>query len=58
MELGVAEMNLFIMLSALGLAHSSHGERRRLSARWRQWHRAARSATCARSDPLDWNDEL
>ena len=27
MELGIAEMNLFIMLSALGLAHSIHGER-------------------------------
>ena len=26
-ELGIAEMNLFIMLSALGLAHSIHGER-------------------------------
>ena len=27
MELGIAEMNLFIMLSALGLAHGIHGER-------------------------------
>jgi len=27
LELGIAEMNLFIMLSALGLAHSIHGER-------------------------------
>ncbi|TPQ52392.1 transketolase [Prosthecomicrobium hirschii] len=27
MELGIAEMNLFIMLAALGLAHSIHGER-------------------------------
>ena len=27
MELGIAEMNLFTMLSALGLAHSIHGER-------------------------------
>jgi pyruvate dehydrogenase E1 component len=26
-ELGIAEMNLFIMLSALGLSHSIHGER-------------------------------
>ena len=26
-ELGIAEMNLFIMLSALGLSHSLHGER-------------------------------
>jgi pyruvate dehydrogenase E1 component len=26
-ELGIAEMNLFILLSALGLAHSIHGER-------------------------------
>ena len=26
-ELGIAEMNLFILLSALGLAHSLHGER-------------------------------
>ena len=26
-ELGIAEMNLFTMLSALGLAHSLHGER-------------------------------
>ncbi len=27
MELGIAEMNLFTMLSALGLSHSIHGER-------------------------------
>lgn len=27
MELGISEMNLFIMLSALGLSHSLHGER-------------------------------
>ncbi len=27
LELGIAEMNLFIMLSALGLSHSIHGER-------------------------------
>jgi pyruvate dehydrogenase E1 component len=27
MELGIAEMNLFILLSALGLSHSIHGER-------------------------------
>ena len=27
MELGIAEMNLFTMLSALGLSHSLHGER-------------------------------
>ena len=27
MELGIAEMNLFLMLSALGLSHSIHGER-------------------------------
>ncbi|MBX3568325.1 MAG: transketolase [Rhizobiaceae bacterium] len=27
MELGIAEMNLFLMLSALGLTHSIHGER-------------------------------
>jgi pyruvate dehydrogenase E1 component len=27
LELGIAEMNLFILLSALGLAHSIHGER-------------------------------
>ena len=27
MELGIAEMNLFIQLSALGLSHSLHGER-------------------------------
>ncbi len=27
MELGIAEMNLFIMLSALGLSHSISGER-------------------------------
>src|SRR5690606_17967340 len=27
MELGIAEMNLFIMLSALGLSHSIFGER-------------------------------
>ncbi|MBN9067626.1 MAG: transketolase, partial [Rhizobiales bacterium] len=27
MELGIAEMNLFIMLSALGLSHSTFGER-------------------------------
>jgi pyruvate dehydrogenase E1 component len=27
MELGIAEMNLFTMLSALGLAHTIHGER-------------------------------
>ncbi len=27
MELGIAEMNLFILLSALGLSHSLHGER-------------------------------
>lgn len=27
LELGIAEMNLFTMLSALGLAHSVHGER-------------------------------
>ena len=27
MELGIAEMNLFTMLSALGLAHTVHGER-------------------------------
>src|SRR5207253_4452688 len=26
-ELGIAEMNLFILLSALGLAHAHHGER-------------------------------
>ncbi len=26
-ELGIAEMNLFILLSALGLAHMTHGER-------------------------------
>jgi pyruvate dehydrogenase E1 component len=26
-ELGIAEMNLFLMLSALGLSHSLHGER-------------------------------
>ncbi|SFL03424.1 pyruvate dehydrogenase E1 component [Mesorhizobium albiziae] len=26
-ELGIAEMNLFVMLSALGLSHSIHGER-------------------------------
>ena len=27
LELGIAEMNLFIMLSALGLSHAIHGER-------------------------------
>jgi pyruvate dehydrogenase E1 component len=27
LELGIAEMNLFILLSALGLAHAIHGER-------------------------------
>jgi pyruvate dehydrogenase E1 component len=27
MELGIAEMNLFLMLSALGLSHALHGER-------------------------------
>ena len=27
MELGIAEMNLFILLSALGLSHTLHGER-------------------------------